>query len=229
MVWLLVLPLLFAAATERGPCYRRRNINLKICTHTGGNYGFSLYTRDRAAAAAGALSQTLRHYHRSAHSISWTEHPHTNCCCGSNIFGADNILPEPFSASLSLSDCQAGCQADSNCTAVIWRKAALPLPPAPPTPPTPPPAPGAFDWIKQIEDSSGSGKFRLNATVYLIDRQYQLPAGTELRGAAGGGTVIRAVGPPFSSNCGANAKNRKGFLLGDNTFIGGFHYVSVKS
>ena len=81
-----------AAGDLRGPCYRRRNVNLAKCTHTGANAGFSLFTLTRSDTALRALKTNER----------WTEHAHTNCCCGSNEYGADNILPEPFSPSLPL-------------------------------------------------------------------------------------------------------------------------------
>ena len=87
-----------------------------------------------------------------------------------------------------------------------------------------------FEWILEIEASGGGRSFVLNATEYAIDRQYQLPAGTSLRGAAGG-TVIRAVhvGEPYESVCGANAKHRKGLLLGDDTYVGQLHFVGVET
>ena len=82
-----------------------------------------------------------------------------------------------------------------------------------------------FDWIKDIEASGGGRKFQLKAGEYLIDRQYQLPAGTELRGVAG--TVIRAVGEPYVSVC--NATNRKGLVLGDDTYVGTLHFVGMET
>ena len=53
----------------------------------------------------------------------------------------------------------------------------------------------AFRWIRDIEAGPPGRKYSLNATTYLIDRQYQLPAGTEIAGAGSGGngTVIRYV------------------------------------
>jgi hypothetical protein len=100
--------------------------------------------------------------------------------------------------------------------------------------------PRSFDWIERIENSTAGGKFFLGAGTFLIDRQYQLPPGTEIHGARSahrcrkpGGcnarTIIQAVGPPFDKNCGVNASNRKGFLLNDNTYIGGFHYIGSET
>ena len=48
-------------------------------------------------------------------------------------------------------------------------------------------------------------------------------------GSVGGGTIIQAVGKPFDKNCGANAANRIGFLLGDNTYIGGLHFIGSEN
>merc|ERR1711879_833225 len=65
---------------------------------------------------------------------------------------------------------------------------------------------------------------------YYIDRQYQLPPNTQIIGAGsgGGGTVIKAHGSSnYHQICGNNAKNRKGFLLNDNTYIGKLHFVGI--
>ena len=144
-----------------GPCYHRKNVNLAKCTHTGANAAFTLYTE------------------RPGRRGSWVEHRATNCCCSSEEYGADNILPEPFSVALPLHGCQAACTADPACTAVVWKPGGTKPPPPPPAPPQPPVLPGAFDWIERIERSSG-GRFFLNASTYLIDRQYQLPPNTEI-------------------------------------------------
>lgn len=94
-----------------------------------------------------------------------------------------------------------------------------------------------FEWIKAIERSGGGRKFELAAVTYLIDRQYQLPPGTELRGAGTDGahrTVIRAVGNPYTACAGAasspgTVQGRKGLLLGDNTFVSGLHLVGMET
>ena len=92
-------------------------------------------------------------------------------------------------------------------------------------PPPPPVTPGAFDWIREIAASGPGRKFALQKRTYLIDAQYQLPEGTELRGA-GRATVIWAVGAPYNTT---TPGNRKGLLLGDNTWVGGFHFVGMES
>ena len=45
---------------------------------------------------------------------------------------------------------------------------------------------------RRARKASRGGKFVLNASTYLIDRQYQLPRGTELHGA-GSGPCYRAT------------------------------------
>jgi hypothetical protein len=90
-----------------------------------------------------------------------------------------------------------------------------------------------FGWIRAIESGPAGQKIALNAsTVYEIDRQYQLPRGTELVGAGtdpASRTVIRAVGSAYSYNCGANATNRKGLVLGDDTVVRGLHVVGMET
>ena len=34
---------------------------------------------------------------------------------------------------------------------------------------------------------------------------------------------------PFTKNCGENAKNRKGLLLSDDTFVSGLHFVGMET
>lgn len=86
------------------------------------------------------------------------------------------------------------------------------------------------------------------AKLYLIDMQYQLPTGTELRGVGtstrtgeGAGnapqpqTVIQAVGPRYNACAGASIsgsgskQGRKGILLGDDTYVGGFHFIGMET
>jgi len=107
--------------------------------------------------------------------------------------------------------------------------------------------PGSFDWIRSIAAGPAGQKVQLEAKTYLIDKQYQLPRGTELRGvgtstSTGEGasgapsqTVIKAVGTPFNACAGASISNpglvqgRKGLLLGDDTYVGGFHFIGMET
>ena len=91
-----------------------------------------------------------------------------------------------------------------------------------------------FAWIRSIESGPTGRKITLKAsTVYELDRQYQLPRGTELVGAGGtdpaSRTVIRAVGKNYSYNCGPNATNRKGLVLGDDTLVRGLHLIGMET
>eukprot|EP01052_Picozoa_sp_SAG31_P050612 SAG31_NODE_11628_length_1011_cov_1.710526_1_plen_273_part_10 len=95
----------------------------------------------------------------------------------------------------------------------------------PSLPPPPPVTPGAFDWIREIAASGPGRKVTLQEKTYLIDSQYQLPEGTVLRGA-GRATVIQAVGAPYNTT---TPGNRKGLLLGDNTWVGGFHFIGMET
>ena len=95
----------------------------------------------------------------------------------------------------------------------------------------------SFAWIKAIEAGPAGQKITLNASTYLIDRQYQLPRGTELRGVGtdrNHRTTIKAVGKPYNA-CAGNAsasglvQGRKGLLLGDNTYVSGLHMIGMET
>ena len=112
---------------------------------------------------------------------------------------------------------------------------AMPATLNPPPPPGPPPPSSDFEWIASIENSGGGQRFELEPKTYLIDRQYQLPPGTELRGAGttpGRRTVIKAVGRPYNACAGTASapgmvQGRKGLLLGDGTYVSGLHHTVV--
>jgi hypothetical protein len=76
-----------------GACYRRSHIILAQCEHVS--------THDTWVHLADG---------------SWTYYAHTNCFVG---HGAQTILPEPFSNHLGLRDCQAACDEDSDCEAIV--------------------------------------------------------------------------------------------------------------
>jgi hypothetical protein len=92
-------------------------------------------------------------------------------------------------------------------------------------------------WIRDIEAGPPGQKVTLEAATYQIDRQYQLPRGTELRGAGTSPehrTVIMAVGEAYNA-CAGTASNptlvqgRKGLLLGDDTYVSGLHLVGMET
>jgi len=88
--------------------------------------------------------------------------------------------------------------------------------------------PEPFRWLADIVAQNG-GSFRLEAKTYYIDKQYQLPANTQIFGAGSGGskTVIKAIGLQVDGTCNANVVNRKGLILGDNTYVGGLHFIGM--
>ena len=103
----------------------------------------------------------------------------------------------------------------------------------------PPPAynEASFNWIRKIAAGPPNTKYALGAATYLIDAQYQLPRGTELRGAGTDPlrrTVIQAVGKPYTACAGAASnpaliQGRKGLLLGDSTYVSGLHLVGMET
>ena len=52
-------------------------------------------------------------------SVRWHKHDSKNCYDG---HGATNMVPNPFSKAISLSDCQAACEADENCEGIVVDK-----------------------------------------------------------------------------------------------------------
>ena len=55
-----------------------------------------------------------------AGSLSWHKHQGKNCYNWNGDWnGADNMSPEPYSNSLSLSDCQDACETDASCEGVV--------------------------------------------------------------------------------------------------------------
>jgi hypothetical protein len=94
-----------------------------------------------------------------------------------------------------------------------------------------------FDWIHQIVNGPPGQKYTLDAKTYLIDKQYQLPRGTELRGvgtALDHRTEIKAVGQPYNACAGTASapglhQGRKGLLLGDDTYVSGLHLRGMET
>jgi hypothetical protein len=76
-----------------GPCYRRSHVVLAQCEHVS--------THDNYARLANG---------------SWAHHPHINCFAG---HGAENVMPEPFARELGLQACQAACEKDDICEAIV--------------------------------------------------------------------------------------------------------------
>ena len=100
-----------------------------------------------------------------------------------------------------------------------------------------PGGPADFAWIRKIAAGPPGQKYVLDAKTFTIDKQYQLPRGTELRGAGTAlehRTVIKAVGKPYTACAGTASapgavQGRKGLLLGDDTYVSGLHMVGMET
>lgn len=146
---------------------------------------------------------------------AFTEHAHLNCYPNTGATWGTGDLVATTHKSYTLASCEAACVSNPRCDAITVEQGAG----------------QEFEWIRNIEAGPPGVRHTLNAGVYLIDRQYQLPPGTHLVGAGSGGgsgsTVIKGVGPAYSSICGADAKNRKGLLLNDHNFVSKLHFVGT--
>ena len=189
-------------------CFRRGEVDLAKCSHQA---WWTAYTLDTQ---------------------SWTEHAGLNCG-GPRVSG-----PDPFNASISLAGCKAACQSDPACHGIVVPTpgvvnprppSSCPTlkPPTPPTPPTPapPPLPGRADVCAHLAPSETCSPeicnlkpystVRLEAKTYYQNTSVQLPEGTQLIGAGINKTIIIA--------CGAPSSGRRGFILGNNSYLG--HYT----
>lgn len=184
-------------------------------------------TDPAACCSAGRTCTPFATYVLDRRTGRFTRHPHLNCYPHNGSQWGTGDLSKEMHNAFNLTTCEAACMADQRCDAVtVGPPGGVTPPPLPPLPPT-----SAFEWIRAIERGPPGRTIVLNASTYLIDRQYQLPPRTAIIGAgsdhddggaaaaASGVTVIKAVGPPYSSTCGANVKNRKGLLLGDHTYV----------
>ena len=90
----------------------------------------------------------------------------------------------------------------------------------------------SFAWIAAIESGPQDTVHRLLPQTYYIDRQYLLPNGTQLVGAAGTRIVAVATKPAQRGGrfhgCGLNHVNRIGFVLGSRCRIANLHYVGIE-
>ena len=86
-----------------------------------------------------------------------------------------------------------------------------------------------FSWICKIEEGPENMTYTLDARNYSIDRQYQLPHGTHLRGQGPGRTFINAVGNSSKYGCTVYVTRRIGLLAGNNTYIGGFTFRGIET
>eukprot|EP00665_Eupelagonemidae_sp_cell47_P012178 gene12178-biopygen13300 len=101
------VPVTMPLANGTTCCYLRGKVNLAKCTEPGKQPWWTVYT----LGAAG----------------DWTQHAGINCV-GFKISG-----PDPFSNSISLAGCQAACQSNPQCHAIVVETPGTtnPKPPAP--------------------------------------------------------------------------------------------------
>ena len=199
-------------------CYHRGRVNLTRCTTS--QPWWTLYTHDGPGG-------------------SWIEHKGVNCVDG----------PGPASTNASVAACEASCAADPRCHAVVVPTPGVPnprppsackaRPPAPPTPPSPPappvpprpPVPGRSDVCAAMDPSEtcspeicGLGPnatVLLEARTYYQNRSIQLPAGARLVGAG--------VNKTFVVACGAPSSGRRGFILGNHSYLGHFTWQGLQA
>ena len=195
-------------------CYRRGLINLTRCD-TSREPWWTVYSLIGGSGGA------------------WTEHAGVNCL-GPKVRG-----PDPFSTSISLAGCKKACSDDPKCHAIVVPTPGVPNPRPPPGPPGPPPRPppppppgppgpplpGLSDVCAHLSpDDTCSPEIctlkphttvQLEAKTYYQNRSIELPQGVRLIGAGINKTIVVACGPPSSG--------RRGFILGNNTYLG--HYT----
>ena len=164
-------------------------------------------TRPGSCCASGPTCLPFDTYTLDRCADTFTRHAHLNCYPKAGAEWGTGDLAKTTHKAYTIASCEAACRANPKCDAITVEPVA---------------GPAAFDWIRAIEAGPPGQKIALNASTYLIDRQYQLPPGTEVVGAGSGfggpgRTVIKGVGPAYSSICGADAKNRRGLLLHDHT------------
>tara|TARA_B110000208_G_scaffold176848_1_gene223557 strand:+ start:151 stop:3924 length:3774 start_codon:yes stop_codon:yes gene_type:complete len=162
---------------------------------------------------------------------SWAP-PVTDVNCdgqgGHSVHGA----PEPFGLGISLARCEDGCEtygnSTSNCTGIIVSKpfnsSCLPahvqscpfkqhdLCNGAPT-----------QCSAEICDLQPGQLSRLKPGTYYHDKQIFLPQGSGIIGAGINLTYIVACGLPLASRC--NLTERRGFLMGDDTYVGNFTFA----
>ena len=168
----------------------------------------------------------------------WTLHPGLNCCCGGE--GAETVPgPDPFPSGTSdpthpwipkqkitLDACRQGCSSDPLCTGIVTGKYEPPQPPPPPV--TPDHCIGApTQCSAEICDLQPGQISRLEPGTYYHNKQIFLPTGSAIIGAGINVTHIVACGPPLPSRC--NLTERRGFLMGDDTYVGNFTFAGRES
>jgi len=209
MMWTLTLLSIVAAAVPNpqsvwvAACYRRMDVVLTRCKPD---------------------SLDFRAYDNVTK--QWTLHPNLNCFHGQ---GAETVPgPEPYPSGtsdparpwipkqpISLEACQQGCSSEPLCTGIVTGKY------------EPPPLLDQCIGVptqcsEEICDLKPGQVQRLKPGKYYHDKQIFLPKGSAIIGSGINQTYIIACGPPTASGC--NMTKRRGFLMGNDTYVGNFTF-----
>lgn len=200
-VWVLLATAAAAAApSPPAACYRRGWVNFTQCSPPSKQPWWTVYTEQAGG--------------------QWERHAGVNCV-RPKVPG-----PDPFSSSISLEGCHAACSSDAQCHAIVVPTPGVPnpRPPSPPRPPGPP-LPGLSDVCAHMSAAETCSPeicelqprttVQLEARTYYQNTSIVLPEGVQLIGAGINKTVIVA--------CGAPSSGRRGFILGNHSYLG--HYT----
>lgn len=146
-----------------------------------------------------------------------------NCCCGrggSAVRGA----PEPFGLGIPLAACERGCEGYTGCTGITVTKPYNSSCEPSHVQNCPDLCAGApTQCSPEICDLKPGQLSRLKPGTYYHNRQIFLPEGSGIIGAGINKTYIVACGRQLASGC--NMTERRGFLMGDNTYVGNFSFT----
>ena len=146
-----------------------------------------------------------------------------NCCCGhggSAVSGA----PEPFGLGIPLAHCQQACEGYSTCTGILvtepYNSSCAPAH----VQTCPDLCAGApTQCSAEICELKPGQLSRLKPGTYYHNRQIFLPPGSGILGSGINRTFIVACGRQLASGC--NMTERRGFLMGDDTYVGNFTFT----
>eukprot|EP01046_Picozoa_sp_COSAG06_P034186 COSAG06_NODE_3559_length_5187_cov_13.975236_5_plen_419_part_00 len=145
-------------------------------------------------------------------------------CCGTMVLPH---APEPFALGIPLAQCKQACENYSSigCTAIIvsatpFNRSCMPshaleCPDLCTSAPT--------QCSPEICDLRPGQVQRLKPGTYYHNKQIFLPAGSAIIGAGINVTHIVACGRQLASGC--NMTERRGFLMGDDTYVGNFSFT----
>eukprot|EP01047_Picozoa_sp_COSAG01_P061216 COSAG01_NODE_7613_length_3127_cov_1.861625_5_plen_315_part_00 len=153
------------------------------------------------------------------HNRTWSAPRADINCCGPGTLVPR--APEPFAKSIPLAQCERACEqySSSGCTGIIVSK---PYNITPPRPDLCKGIPAQRQCSPEICDLQPGQISRLKPGTYYHNKQITLPPGSAIVGAGINITYIHACGPPLASGC--NMTERRGFLMGNNTYVGNFSF-----